>query len=107
MYRIDVPTYHWDNDRFEIETKTLTFPHLWRAERFQGWLRSLQFEADSLLCRWSVPVLVRDKQTHEIPHHNSEARVEGYDRVDVYHGVIIEASFDIYTEKVIRTKIGT
>ena len=105
MYRIDVPTYHWDNDHFQMDTKVRHFVDLEDAERFQSWLRSLRYEADSLLCHPSVRTAFRDANTHEIPHWRN--RRKEYDKVDVYHGVIIEAAFDIYTEKVIRTKIGT
>ena len=108
MYKIDVPTYHWDNDRFEIETKTLRFADPGRARNFQSWLRSLRYEADSLLCHPSVRTAFRNANTAEIPHENSwNGRSENYDKLDIYSGVIIEASFDIYTEEVIRTKIGT
>ena len=108
MYRIDVPTYHWDNDRFEIEIKVLRFSDLGDAERFQAWLRSRLYENDSLLCHPSVRPALRNARTAEIPHANSwEGRSEEYNRIDVFHGVIIEVDFDIYTEEVIRTKIGT
>ena len=107
MYKIDIPTYHWDNDRFEIEIKVRHFDDLIDAGRFQKWLRSLRYENDSLLCHRSVRRALRDGRTHEIPHENSrQRRAKEYDKVDVYNGVIIEASFDIYTEEVIRTKIA-
>jgi len=108
MYKIDVPTYHWDNDRFEIEIKVLWFSDLGNAKGFQAWLRSLRYEADSLLCHPSCSRSIRDARTSEIPHANSwEGRAKEYEKIDVYHGVVIEASFDIYTEETIRTKIGT
>ena len=108
MYKIDIPTYHWDNDHFLIETKVRHFVELDDAKHFQEWLRSLRYENDSLLCHRSVPRALRDGRTHEIPHEDSrQRRAKEYDKVDVYHGVIIEAEFDIYTEEIIRTKIGT
>ena len=107
MYKIDVPTYHWDNDRFEIETKVSRFDDMDKARKFQAWLWSRHYDNDSLLCHPSVSLGVRNSRTHEIPQHNSMSRRKVYDKIDVHHGVIIESTFDIYTEKVIRTKIGT
>ena len=108
MYRIDVPAYHWDNDYFQIGIRVLHFASLERAKKFQAWLRSLRYEADPLLCHPLVRAELRNANTAEIPHPNSrEGRSENYDKIDIYSGVIIEASFDVYTEEVIRTKIGT
>jgi len=95
MYKIDVPTYHWDNDHFTMERKTLNFVILDVAKKAQTILRSLEFSEDELMCHWSVPSEWRNNHTHDIPMSNDKGWI--YDRLGVYHGVIIKADFRIYT----------
>jgi len=100
MYHIDVLTYHWDNDHFDYEDKTISFSHIDAARKAQKMLRGFEYSEDELLQHWSVPARYKDKPTHDIPLGGWGNWV--YERLGIYHGVIIQSDFDIYVEKITR-----
>ena len=103
LYHIDVPTYHWDNDRFEREVKTLTTDSIEDARNMRTFLLDLEFTDDDL-CRYhDLPGMYRYKKTFPIPY--TPDRALAFDKIDVHLGVIVESEFYIYTEKTTRTVI--
>lgn len=93
-YIIDVPTYHWDNDHFETEIRRLGFDSLEDAQEAQAFLRGLEFKDDDLLHHWSFSDTFRRKRTNSVKQGwDAHPLIE---RLDLWHGVIVEAEFNIY-----------
>lgn len=94
MFKIDVPVYHWDNDHYEQETKTLQFDSIQKAFEAQRYLLNLPYEQE-----WSFS----DKKSYGFVSRELEPKDYVLVELDVWHGGVFECGFSVYTEATHKT----